>query len=215
MAWFWFTLGFFGLLIGLSITYWFAHLWKDERLARFVSFLGAFSTVAIILSFLFTLQNSEREQERRKSAIQDEENAKFTQQTERYWVDVERQFASAYPFLSNLYTEIYPSAQVSAPKLVGDQIVEDQNKTWHMCSELLQVIENVVNTSRVSSSETYGWTEVFISWLKSPTLQNVWTHTKMFFNPVTQNFIDGVISGQISGTNQAKTLLSSFKHKNT
>lgn len=213
MIWFWFTLGFLGLLVFLSIIYWNAHLWKDERLVRFVSFLGAFSTVAIILSFLFTLQNSEKEQQRRKSAIQNEENAKFTQQTEKYWVDVERQFASSYPFLAGLYKEIYSDAQVSVPKLEGNQVTEDQNKTWHMCSELLQVIENVINTSQINTSESYGWTEVFISWLKSPTLQNVWHVTRVFFNPVTQKFIDSILSGEINGTNQAKILLNSFKYK--
>lgn len=213
MIWFWFTLGFFGLLIGLSIAYWFAHLWQDERLARFVSFLGAFSAIAIILSFLFTLQNTEKEQERRKALVQDQENAKFTQQTEKYWVDVERQFASSYPFLTTLYKEIYSDAQISTPQLTPDQLTEDKNKTWHMCSELLQIIENVINTSQVNSSDSYGWTEVFISWLKSPTLQNVWNNSKTFFNPETRTFIDGILSGQVNGLNQAKILLTSFKPK--
>lgn len=213
MIWFWFTLGFFGLLIGMSITYWCANLWKDERLVRFVSFLGAFSAVAIILSFLFTLQNSEKEQDRRKSLIQDQEKAKFTQQTEKYWVDVERQFASSYPFLTNLYKEIYPESQIATSQLTTEQVIEDKNRTWHMCSELLQIIENVVNTSHVSSSDSYGWTEVFISWLKSPTLQNVWNHSKTFFNPETQSFIDGILTGKISEISQAKILLTSFKPK--
>ena len=213
VIWNLFTLGFIILLIGLSITYWVAHLWQDERLSKFISFLGAFSAVAIILSFLFTLQNNEREQERRKSLIQDQENAKFTQQTEKYWVDVERQFASSYPFLTNLYKEIYPDSQITSPQLTGDQITEDKNKTWHMCSELLQIIENVVSTSQISSSDTYGWTEVFISWLKSKSLQNVWNNSKMFFNSETQTFIDGILSGQISGISQAKILLSSFRPK--
>lgn len=211
----WLIVGFIILLVILSLLFWFTDLWKNDRIEKYLGLLGAFATITIIISFLITLQANVREEDRRRKEDQDKQAANFTAETQRYWVDVERQFSDEYPYLASLYKELYPQSSIIVPQLTSEQEAEAKNRQWHMCAQLIQLIENIVNTSQINPEQNYGWTVVFISWLKSKTLQSVWNDTRQYYNPITQTFIDGIINGQVKNPKQARLLLGTFhKSKN-
>lgn len=205
----WLVIILVAVFVGLSLVFWLSDLWKSDRLKEYVSFLGAFATITIILSFVLTLQNNAREDEQRRSAEQDRQNAAFTSETQHYWVELEQQFADGYPYLASLYKELYPQAQITVPQLTPDQAAEAADRSWHMCAQLLQTIENVVNTSKVTPSDSYGWATVFISWLNSSTLRAVWDKTRQYYNPTTGLFIDGIINQKLKSVKELQSFLAS------
>jgi hypothetical protein len=206
----WTAIIFITLFVGLSCIFWFTNLWRNERVEKYVTLLGAFATISIIISFLISLQNSSRQENQRRQDEADREAATFVNETQKNWVELEQQFMSNYPYLTSLYKELYPESLITVPDLTAEQKIQAQNDQWHMSSQLLQTIENIVNTNQVSVSLPYGWYAVFQSWLKSPTLVNVWNKTRQYYNPTTATFIDAIISGQVKTRDQAQLLLSSL-----
>lgn len=207
----WAAIIFISLFIGLSIIFWLTNVWKNDRVEKYVTFLGAFATLSVIISFLVSLQNSSQEETRRQKDESDKQAAAFIAETQKYWVDLEQEFMDKYPYLSSLYKELYPESTITVPDLTAEQKAQAQNDQWHMCSQLLQTIENIINTNQITTSLPYGWYAVFQSWLKSPTLVSVWNATKQYYNPTTTSFIDGLISGEIKSKTQAQKLLLTFK----
>jgi hypothetical protein len=204
----WTAIIFIALFVGLSCIFWFTNLWRNERVEKYVTLLGAFATISVIISFLISLQNSSRQETQRRQDEADREAAAFVNETQKNWVELEQQFMSNYPYLTSLYKELYPESLITVPDLTPEQRIQAQNDQWHLSSQLLQTIENIVNTNQVSVSLPYGWYAVFQSWLKSPTLVNVWNKTRQYYNPTTATFIDAIISGQVKTRDQAQLLLS-------
>lgn len=198
------------LFVGLSAIFWFTDLWRNERVEKYVTLLGAFATISVIISFLISLQNSSRQEDQRRQDEEDRQSAAFVNETQKNWVELEQQFMNNYPYLTSLYKELYPQSSITVPDLTAEQQIQAQNDQWHVSSQLLQTIENIVNTNQVSTSLPYGWYAVFQSWLKSPTLINVWNKTRQYYNPTTATFIDAIISGQVKTRDQAQLLLSSL-----
>jgi hypothetical protein len=206
----WTAVIFVGLFVGLSAIFWFTDLWRNERVEKYVTLLGAFATISVIISFLISLQNSSRQEDQRRQDEEDRQSAAFVNETQKNWVELEQQFMNNYPYLTSLYKELYPQSSITVPDLTAEQQIQAQNDQWHVSSQLLQTIENIVNTNQVSTSLPYGWYAVFQSWLKSPTLINVWNKTRQYYNPTTATFIDAIISGQVKTRDQARLLLSSL-----
>lgn len=210
----WTTIIFISLFIGLTALFWLTNLWQNQKIDKYVTFLGAFATISVIISFLISLQNSAREDAQRRQDESDRQAASFVAETQKNWVELEQEFMNNYPYLTSLYKELYPESVITVPDLSAEQKIQAQNDQWHMCSQLLQTIENIINTNQVTASLPYGWYAVFQSWLKSPTLVNVWNTTRQYYNPVTSAFIDGIISGQVKNKTQAQHLLRSFRRSN-
>lgn len=206
----WTAIIFVCLFVGLSAIFWFTDLWRNERVEKYVTLLGAFATISVIISFLISLQNSSRQEDQRRQDEEDRQSAAFVNETQKNWVELEQQFMNNYPYLTSLYKELYPQSSITVPDLTAEQQIQAQNDQWHVSSQLLQTIENIVNTNQVSTSLPYGWYAVFQSWLKSPTLINVWNKTRQYYNPTTATFIDAIISGQVKTRDQARLLLSSL-----
>lgn len=206
----WTAIIFVCLFVGLSAIFWFTDLWRNERVEKYVTLLGAFATISVIVSFLISLQNSSRQEDQRRQDEEDRQSAAFVNETQKNWVELEQQFMNNYPYLTSLYKELYPQSSITVPDLTAEQQIQAQNDQWHVSSQLLQTIENIVNTNQVSTSLPYGWYAVFQSWLKSPTLINVWNKTRQYYNPTTAAFIDAIISGQVKTRDQAQLLLSSL-----
>lgn len=208
----WLVLLFVALFVGATIVFWTTSLWQQPQAEKYLSFLGAFATLAVIFSFLVSLQNSSREEQRRRKDENERQLASFASETEKNWIDLEHYFASQYPYLTSFYKELYPGAQVTVPDLTPEQQAQAADLTWHASATLIQTIENIVNSQDVTKA-SYGWFPIFKSWLQSPTLRSYWNQSKSFYNPTTAAFIDGIINQRLSDPAQARSFLSKLSLK--
>lgn len=177
-----------GILV-LGYIYMFTNLWQNEAFKSFVQTFSFLTVLIAIISFYYNMQSDKAKQ---KNIIW----ANFLADTQKNWIDLEDSFQKQYPFLVELYAELYPNnPYIVKPALTAEQVDEDDYKSYHMCQRLFQTCENIVNTQDVMSNKSFGWYQIFLSWSKSPMFKKYWAVSKQFYNPVTQKFIDNMIAG--------------------
>lgn len=170
----------------LTALYWFTPLSSNEKFSKYISVLSVLSTLVVVASFIFSMQQSRKQQE-------EKERQEFMQDTNQYWVSIQGMFMKEYPYLQKLYSELYSSnPEIVVPPLTDEQKTEARAKEEQACQTLLQTIENIVLTRKVSETHEVGWYNIFKSWLKSPTLKNSWINSKSFYNTRTAEFIESV-----------------------
>jgi hypothetical protein len=198
---------FVGCFLALSMAFWTTDIWQNKRALAYFSTLSLFSTLAIIISFLITTQqNTSLAKQRIKD--EDRKNATdFIAETEKNWIELEKFFNNNYPYLASLYKEIYPNnTTLPTPTLTSDQQIEAEFKQQHACQIMIQIIENIIST-RSFVDTSWGWSAIFKSWSKSPIFQKIWSYSKEFYNPLTQEFIDNLISQKLSNPEEIKHFL--------
>jgi hypothetical protein len=197
---------FIFLYILLTCLYWFTDLWKSPRFAGYTNVVVALGTLSALVSFLLSLKDKEQQSNEQKQKQLEVDKTNFQRETEQYWINIEQMFAKGYPYLASLYNELYPNMNIELPNLTSDQQIEANNAQEHMCQILFQTIENIIVSHNVITV-SYGWYAAFLSWSQSPTFQKVWSKSKYFYNPATQDFINNLISKKIDSINALRSYL--------
>ena len=190
----WLSVAIIGAFILFSMLFWTTNIGQSDKFNKYVGFVSVFSTNIIVGSFIITLQQNDREAKQRAKDDDLRQAALFTSETEKNWIDLEKMFKEDYPYLAQLYREMYPeNPNIPTPTLTPEQEIEAKVKEEHACAIIFQTIENIISTTQSSPDQDFGWPRIFSSWTKSAIFQENWQYSKQFYNPTTQRFIDGLI----------------------
>lgn len=195
--------------------FWVTNISDNKKFFQYLSTLSTFSTIIIIISFIYSIKQGEKEDIRRQADRDEKKSADFINETEKNWIDIEKFFNINYPYLSQLYKEIYQNnILIPSVTLTPEQQTESKIKEQHATQILFQTIENIISTTPVIKNAKWGWIKIFQSWSKSQIFQSNWSYSKNFYNPKTQEFIDGLINNKFSSSKDIQTFLS-IKHEST
>ena len=185
---------FFSLIfLGLTISFFKTDLYKSERFAKYTSVISVLATLSIVVSFFINIKSNSDNDRRRSDQEEKDRQRDFEQETQKYWIDVEKMFIENYPYLNNLYKEMYSDNPNIIPvQLSGQDLIEQQNLQQHVCQILFQTIENIYNTKSIDPN--FGWQPIFEHWTKSDIFKSNWKYSKQFYNLETQKYIDYLIN---------------------
>lgn len=181
------------IFIALTFSFFKTDLYKSERFAKYTSVISVLATLSIVVSFFINIRSNAINDQRRLEQEEKDRQRDFEQETQRYWIDVEKMFIENYPYLNNLYSELYPdNPNIKKIILTGNDLFEQQNLEQHVCQILYQTIENIYNTKSIDPN--FGWQPIFKSWAKSNVFRTNWKYSRRFYNLETQKYIDSLIN---------------------
>lgn len=197
----WLLISFISFLVIISALYWSGKINK-KKFNNFMGVLSGFSTIVIILSFIVTIQKSDQESKERLLQQQQDQVEKVQRETEKYWIDIEQLFLDNSPYLDRFYKQIYPNNEnLTTPEFTEEELKEIKNKEVHVSQILYQIIENLLQSGRVSK-DIVGWWQTFQSWSNSEIFRSNWIYCKNFYNTNTQEFINKLIKGEFTTPSQ-------------
>jgi len=197
---------FFGIFVVLTGLYTFTNIYENKRFTAYLSILSVFSTLTLITSFINSIQLAEKESQRKQKQENDQRASLFLTETEKYWVDLEKLFITNYPYGAQLYSELYPKANLHPPSLSSEQQAQADDKQYHICQILHQTIENIISTQELKDSSLFGWQQIFNAWSASSIFRKNWIVSKEFYNPSTQKYIDELVTGNVGLIQYKKSL---------
>lgn len=131
---------------------------------------------------------------------QNEQEQIYINQTEGNWIELEKYFASNYPYSARLYQQMYshnPTLRGLPKDLDAKEMDKVRDFEQHTCIILFQIIENIYIylSARPGNTDYCGWVKVWKSWFKSSIILEQWKFSKQFYDNQTQLFIDLCIIG--------------------
>ena len=179
----------------LSILFWSTDVWKNEKAMKYISVISVISTLVFIVSIVLSIERGNEDRKRRNNEDDKKRSADFINETEKNWIELEKYFSNNYPYLEQLYKELYPENNtLPSITLTDADKTQSAYKQLHACEILYQTIENLINTEPDIQKEGYGWFKIFSNWSKSNIFRTNWQSSRSFNNPTTQKFIDRLIS---------------------
>src|SRR5438132_1141857 len=116
------------------------------------------------------------------------------QQTNTYWIELEKYMAQATPYLDRLYKQMYSQNKtIREPPYQFDENDEDKRRMYeiHTCSILFEIIENILTAvSSLKEEDLIDWLETWQSWFRSPIVRGQWKYMGSNFNKDTRKFIE-------------------------
>jgi len=179
------------LFFTLSVLFWSTNVYENEKAMKYISVISVISTLVFIVSIVMSIERGNDDRKRRDNDDEKKRASDFINETEKNWIGLEKYFSDNYPYLDQLYRELYPeNTSLSPITLTDEQQLEANYKQVHACQILYQTIENLINTEPDIKKEKYGWFKIFSNWGKSDIFKKNWAFSKTFYNPTTQKFIE-------------------------
>ena len=174
---------------------------ENTHVTKYVSFISGISTVIIILSFVLTVYQYQKNEH-------DKEYNQFISETEKNWIDLEKFFSNNYPYLATLYNQLNPTANLPLPQLTEEEKIQDSYKEHYACQMLFQIIENIISDKELPTK--YGWSYIFINWGKSDIFRNIWKSSEKMYNPKTQDFINNLTKDKFATANDIQKYMTAM-----
>ena len=105
------------------------------------------------------------------------------------------------PSLAHLTPQIFLEYDVDCAAEPKPQTSSDRQKEFFFCLDAIQLMENVwsdvhlFNRSNLESPRNGGWINVFCYWARQPAFQTAWKQASYTYNPLFQQFFDGMAKG--------------------
>ena len=188
-------IGFLILILILSYVYWKVDNDKERsKLSGYISMLAIIGTFVLLLSFIESSSNNQRNNIRGQIADAITNDQKGIN-------EIERIFLEQGPTLRRLYKQLYPNNPniINLPDSpITNEIIEREQ---HMLSIMLQNIETVLypltsNLSRFNLIQLEPWLLIIRQWFRSPLLLDYWNSHRQFYTTATQKFVTDNIIGQ-------------------
>jgi hypothetical protein len=166
---------------------------KQFNLTKYQGTLSVLAGLTVIISFFINTNQAISQNKKILENMESERQKELVRENEKYWVDLEKLFMNNYPYLNNLYIELYPdNKNLNKVELSGLEKFHQSNLEVHVCNILYQIIENVLHTE---SNLELSWKNVFKSWSKSEIFRSNWEVSKQFYDKnITVPYIDDLIS---------------------
>lgn len=180
------------IILVLTYIYWFTKFGRNVILERYIEAIAVLGTLTAIVSLYLSYRSSEQTNQKQLELD-------LVKADETGIIDTEKFFMDNYPYLVNLYKEIYSDN----PNIQNINVkVEDKTKQTLAESHATQILITKIETGFHTIGETADWknseitkpwTNLWSTWFKSPTLRKYWEYYKQFEGESVRKLVDEII----------------------
>lgn len=125
----------------------------------------------------------------------------LAQRAESASVALDQRFASSYPYLAEMYSQMNPGLNLTLPEPHEIDPVKEQTLEAHMAFTIFQEMANVFHAVQSGLYWNWNlplnskWIRLWKTWFQSDLLKYYWSYFSTFFSPDFQTFVQDHIIG--------------------
>jgi hypothetical protein len=180
----WFVL-FVVIAVLLTVLYWGTNLGNHTKFTNYIAVLALLGTLVTVLTLLANVKLQSKK-------LGHQERSHGLSCAIKYKINLEKFFIAQYPYLENLYGELYPH---QSPRPITHEIRQQGHETKqqaieaHTCMILLETVQSVSLSDAAGNDE---WMALFQSWFQSKRLQQAFRENQQLFTESTRKLISGI-----------------------